>query len=119
LAGRLNGKLFGEVSKQTNRDVSDPDLTKVEIKSTIANNLITIERTRMKVSAFKPRFKGQTSFDGRLNLHLRGGLPPFGIIGIPVFVSGTQENLSVKVSRGKNGQLEETEDKEEEGQGNQ
>lgn len=112
-------KLFGEVSRQTNRDVGDPDLSKVDIRSTIANNLITIERTRIKVSAFKLRFEGQTSFDGRLNLHLRVGLPPFGIIGIPVFVSGTQENPVVKVSRGKNGQLEETEDKDEEGQGNQ
>jgi len=112
-------KLFGEVSKETNKDVSDPDLSKVDIKSTIANNLITIERTRMKVSAFKLRIEGQTSFDGRLSLHFRVGLPPFGIIGIPVFVSGTQDKPVVKVSRGKNGQLEETEDKEEETTGNQ
>jgi AsmA protein len=62
--------MFGEVSKQTNKDVNDPDLSKVEIKSTIANNIITIQRTRMKVSAFKLRFEGQTSFDGRLNLHV-------------------------------------------------
>jgi len=112
-------RLFGEVSKQTNRDVNDPDLSKVDLKSTIANNLITIERTRMKVSVFKLRIEGQTSFDGRLNLHVRVGLPPFGIIGIPVFVAGTQENPVVKVSRGKNGQLQETEDKEEETAGNQ
>lgn len=112
-------RLFGEVSKQTNKDVNDPDLSKVDVKSTIANNLMTIERTRMKVSAFKLRIEGQTSFDGRLNLHVRVGLPPFGIIGIPVYVSGTQDNPIVKVSRGKNGQLQETEDKDEEGQGNQ
>jgi len=112
-------RLFGEVSKETNRDVNDPDLSKVDIKTTIANNLINIERTRMKVSAFKLRIEGQTSFDGRLNLHVRVGLPPFGIIGIPVFISGTQENPIVKVSRGKNGQLQETEDKEEETTGNQ
>ena len=111
-------RLFGEVSKETNKDVNDPDLSKVDIKSTIANNLINIERTRMKVSAFKLRIEGQTSFDGRLNLHVRVGLPPFGIIGIPVFVAGTQESPIVKVSRGKNGQLQETEDKDEEGQGN-
>jgi AsmA protein len=112
-------KLFGEVSKETNKDVNDPDLSKVEIKSTIANNLINIERTRMKVSAFKLRIEGQTSFDGRLNLHVRVGLPPFGIIGIPVYVAGTQDKPIVKVSRGKNGQLQETEDKDEETAGNQ
>jgi AsmA protein len=73
----------------------------------------------MKVSAFKLRIEGQTGFDGRLSMHVRVGLPPFGIIGIPVFVSGTQDKPIVKVSRGKNGQLEETEDKDEETTGNQ
>ena len=107
-------KLFGEVSKETNKDVNDPDLSKVDLKTTIANNLITIERTRMKISVFKLRIEGQASFDGRLNLHCRVGLPPFGIIGIPVAVTGTQENPLVKARRSKKGdELEETEDKDE------
>ncbi|HEX9509996.1 MAG TPA: AsmA family protein, partial [Puia sp.] len=42
-------KLFSAVTKETNKDVTDPDLSKVDIKSTINNNIITIERTRMKV----------------------------------------------------------------------
>ena len=106
-------RMFGEVSKQTNKDVNDPDLSKVEIKSTIANNIITIQRTRMKVSAFKLRIEGQTSFDGRLNLHVRVGLPPFGIIGIPVTVIGTEDKPEVKVRRGKSGDaLEETDSEE-------
>ena len=112
-------RLFSEVSKETNKDVNDPDLSKVEIKSTIANNLITIQRTRMKVSVFKLRIEGQTSFDGRLNLHCRVGLPPFGVIGIPVSVTGTQDKPIVKARRaGKGDQLEETEDKDEEGKQN-
>lgn len=107
-------KLFGEVSKETNKDVNDPDLSKVDLKTTIAGNLITIERTRMKISAFKLRIEGQASFDGRLNLHCRVGLPPFGVIGIPVAVTGTQENPLVKARRSKKGdELEETEDKDE------
>ena len=108
-------RLFGEVSKETNKDVNDPDLSKVQIKTTIANNLITIERTRMKISAFKLRLEGQASFDGRLNLHCRVGLPPFGVIGIPVSVTGTQDNPKVKARRGsKNDELEETVDNDEE-----
>jgi AsmA protein len=104
-------RLFGEVSKETNKDVNDPDLSKVEIKTTVANNLITIERTRMKVSVFKLRFDGQAGFDGRLNLHCRVGLPPFGVIGIPVSVTGTQENPKVKARRGTDeDKLEETQD---------
>lgn len=107
-------RLFSEVSKETNKNVTDPDLSKVDIKSTINNNIVTIERTRMKVSAFKLRIEGQTSFDGRLNLHFRVGLPPFGIIGIPVSVTGTQDKPIIKARRAdKKDELDE--DKEEEG----
>jgi AsmA protein len=110
-------RMFGEVSKETNKDVNDPDLSKVVVKSTINNNIITIQRTRMKVSAFKLRIEGQSSFDGRLNLHVRVGLPPFGIIGIPVTVIGTEDKPIVKVRRSKKGDvLEETEEKDEENQ---
>ena len=112
-------RLFSEVSRETNKNVTDPDLSKVDIKSTINNNIITIERTRMKVSAFKLRIEGQTSFDGRLNLHFRVGLPPFGVIGIPVSITGTQEKPIIKARRGsKKDELEETEDKDEEGKEN-
>jgi AsmA protein len=108
-------KLFGAVSKETNKDVNDPDLSKVDIKTTINNNLITIARTRMKVSVFRLRTEGQASFDGKLNLKFRVGLPPFGLIGIPLTITGTQDNPKVKAGRGKKGdELEETEDKDEE-----
>ena len=110
-------KLFSAVTKETNKDVTDPDLSKVDIKSTISNNIITIERTRMKVSAFKLRMEGQASFDGKLNLRFRVGLPPFGVIGIPLKITGTQDNPNVKAGRGsKKDELEETEDKDEENQ---
>ena len=110
-------KLFSAVTRETNKDVTDPDLSKVDIKSAINNNIITIERTRMKVSAFKLRMEGQASFDGRLNLKFRVGLPPFGVIGIPLKITGTQDNPNVKAGRGsKKDELEETEDKDEENQ---
>jgi AsmA protein len=109
-------RLFSAVSKESNRDVNDPDLSKIDIRSGINNNIITIERTRMKVSVFKLRMEGQASFDGRLNLRFRVGLPPFGVIGIPLKITGTQDNPRVKAGRGsKTDELEETEDKDEEG----
>jgi len=109
-------KLFGAVSKESGKDVNDPDLSKVDIKSSINNNIITIERTRMKVSVFKLRMEGQASFDGKLNLRFRVGLPPFGVIGIPLKITGTQDNPRVKAGRGsKKDELEQTEDKDEEG----
>jgi AsmA protein len=69
----------------------------------------------MKVSAFRLRMEGQASLDGRLNFQFRVGLPPFGLIGIPVKVTGTQENPKVRAGHTKKGdQLDETEEKEEE-----
>jgi AsmA protein len=110
---KVNGlKLFSAVSKATNRDsVNNPNLHKVDIKTTIANNIITIERTKMKVFGFRLRFEGQTSFDGKLNLTGRLGLPPLGIFGIPFTVIGTQENPQVKLRRAKDSdKIEETEE---------
>ena len=85
-------KLFNAVSKKTkHQSITDPDLTKVDIKTKIANNIITIERTKMRVAGFRPRLEGQVSFDGKMNLKFRLGLPPFGIFGIPMVITGTQK----------------------------
>ena len=102
-------KMMNAVSKETKRDsLTNPDLSDVQIKSTIKNNIITIEQTKMKVAGFRPRFEGQVSFDGRLNLSGRLGLPPFGLFGIPLSITGTQEKPIVKLKRNKEGKLEET-----------
>lgn len=104
-------KMMNAVSKATRRDsLSNPDLSEVNIKTSISNNIITIERFKMRIAGFRPRFEGQVSFDGRLNLSGRLGLPPFGIIGIPLSVTGTQEHPKVALKRNKEGKLEETED---------
>lgn len=105
-------RLFNAVSSATGKeDVRDPDLSKINIRSKINNNIITIERTKMRVAGFRPRFEGQISFDGRLNLKGRLGLPPFGILGIPFNVTGTQSKPVVKLKRGSDkDNLEETED---------
>ena len=109
-------KLMSAVSKATNRDsLNNPNLKGIAIKSKIENNIITIERTKMKIFGFRPRFEGQVSFDGKLNLSGRIGLPPFGIFGIPFTVTGTQSKPVVHLRRNKESdKLEETEDKDEE-----
>ncbi|MNI38809.1 hypothetical protein D3C73_929660 [compost metagenome] len=102
-------KMMNAVSKATKRDsLTNPDLSDVQVKSTIKNNIITIEQTKMKVAGFRPRFEGQVSFDGRLNLSGRLGLPPFGLFGIPLSITGTQEKPVVKLKRNKEGKLEES-----------
>lgn len=108
-------KLFSAVSKGTGKEsINDPDLSKVNIKTTIRNNIINIDPVKMRVAGFRPRVQGQTSFDGRLNLKFRLGLPPFGIFGIPLTITGTRDNPIVRIRRGsKDPALQETEDKEE------
>ncbi|WP_372753088.1 AsmA-like C-terminal region-containing protein [Mariniflexile sp.] len=102
-------KMFNVISKQTaNNAFKDPDLSKIEIKTQIKNNIINIEQFRFKVAGFRTRIEGQTSFDSKLNIKMRLGLPPLGIIGIPIKITGTQDNPDVNIGK-KTEDLEETE----------
>lgn len=93
-------KMFGAVSQKTGKEaINNPDVSQVDIKTTIKNNIINIERFKFKVAGFRPRIEGQTSFDGALNIKMRLGLPPLGIIGIPIKVTGTKDNPIVKLGR--------------------
>jgi AsmA protein len=96
-------KLLGAVGKTTNHDslTNNPDVTQVSIKTTIANNIITIEQTKMRIAGFRVRFSGQASFSKAINLQFRLGLPPLGIIGIPMNITGTQDNPKIKLGKGK------------------
>lgn len=106
-------KLFSAVSAKTGTNgINDPDLKKIDIKTTIKNNVVTLERVKLKVAGFRPRIEGQTSFDGRLALKMRLGLPPFGIIGIPLTITGTKDKPKIKLGR-KTEDLSEVDDKEE------
>jgi len=91
-------KMFGVVSKKTGKyAIRNPDLSKVDIKTKIKNNIINIERFKFKVAGFRPRIEGQSSFDGNLNIKMRLGLPPLGIFGIPIKVTGTKDNPIVRL----------------------
>ncbi|MCH6200038.1 AsmA family protein [Aquiflexum sp. LQ15W] len=111
---KLKGfKLMNSIAKDTeNKELADPELAGVQIKSSIANNLITIERTRMRIAGFRPRFEGQVSLDGDMSMAFRLGLPPLGIFGIPIKITGNSENPIIEVGKITEGdELEETEDK--------
>jgi AsmA protein len=107
-------KLFTAISKASEKDsLNNPDVSNIEIKTTIKNNVITLLPLKMRVAGFRPKIQGQTSFDGKLNLKFRLGLPPLGIVGIPFNITGTQEKPIVKMGRGKNNEpLTETTDED-------
>src|SRR6185295_14131021 len=93
-------RFFSAISKETGKEkINDPDLSKINFKTTIKNNIVTLEKTKMKVAGFRLRIQGQTSFDGKIKFNCRVGLPPFGIIGIPVKVEGTGTDPKVKVGK--------------------
>jgi len=104
-------KLFTAMSKNLDKEkIKNPDLSKVELKTSIKSNVITLEKTKMKISGFRLRVAGETNFNGSLNLKTRLGLPPLGIFGIPIRILGTQENPKFKYGRGNQDEsVEETE----------
>jgi len=91
-------KLFGGISSKTGQNgLNNPTMQGIDVKTTIDNNLVSIEDFTFKVAAFRPTIKGTTSFDGLLDLRIRLGLPPAGLIGIPIVVTGTHEDPKIKV----------------------
>ncbi|RZJ56130.1 MAG: AsmA family protein [Flavobacterium sp.] len=91
-------KLFEKISSQTGqKGLDDPGLEGIQIQSSIDNNLIHIEPFTFSVAAFRPTIKGTTSFDGLLDLRMRLGLPPFGIIGFPIVITGTHQEPKIKI----------------------
>jgi AsmA protein len=96
-------KLFTAMSHNLGKEkIMDPDLAKVDIKTTIKDNVITIEKTKMKMAGFRFKLSGETNFNGQLNLKTRLGFPPLGIVGLPIRILGTQDNPKFKYGRGTN-----------------
>ena len=85
-------------------------LLSVNFKTTIKNNVVTLEKTKIKVAGFRIRLQGQSTLDGKIKFSCRIGLPPFGIIGIPMKITGTGINPIVKMGKADNLPLEEQEE---------
>ena len=105
--------MFNAVSKATNQEkLNNPEISKVNIKSSIKNNIITLERFKFKFAGFRPRIEGTTSLDGKLNLKMRLGLPPLGIIGIPLTITGNKDKPKIKLRRSSKDLAEEKDDED-------
>ena len=94
-------KLFTDMSRNLEKEkIKNPDLSKVDLKTSIKNNVITLEKTKMKISGFRLRIAGETNFNGSINLKARLGLPPLGIFGINMRLLGTMDNPKFKYGKG-------------------
>ena len=104
-------KLFNAVSEKTSfESLHDAKASRVEVKTSIKNNVMTIEPTKFRISGFRPRIQGQVTLDGRMNLGFRLGLPPFGVIGIPMTITGNSDNMKIKLGKQEEVPLEETDE---------
>jgi AsmA protein len=53
------------------------------------------------MAGFRLKFGGQVSFTNQLNLDFRLGLPPLGILGIPMHIGGTEDKPKIRLGHGK------------------
>lgn len=103
--------VFNSVAEKTSTDaLHDAKVSKVDIKTNIKDNVIAIERTKFKIAGFRPRIEGQVSLDGYINVGMRLGLPPFGIIGIPIKITGPSDTFKVETGKYQKEDLNETDD---------
>ena len=104
-------KIFNTVADRTSTNaLHDANLKNVKIKTTIENNVMTISRTKFKVAGFRPRIEGQVTLDGYMNVGMRLGLPPLGIIGIPIKITGPADTFEVEVGKYEKEDLDETDE---------
>ncbi|MBU2928242.1 AsmA-like C-terminal region-containing protein [Winogradskyella psychrotolerans] len=93
-------KLMGKVSEKSGFDaLNDPKISEITINSTIDNNVLELEQFKFKVSPFRLKLEGQTTLDGDLSLKMRIGLPPLGLIGIPVVIEGNSDDFDIKLGK--------------------
>lgn len=76
---------------------NNPDMKGVNIETHIKNNLIHVDKFTFKVSILRPSISGTTSFNGLLDLRVRIGILPGGLIGFPIVVTGTHEKPKIKI----------------------
>jgi AsmA protein len=95
-----NFKLLNHVAKKADAaDLEKASFNKIAIHSSIKNNVMTITPTTMKMAGFRGKLEGQVTMDGKINIGFRLGLPPMGLINVPMKITGTADDF--KITTGK------------------
>ncbi|MFD2939150.1 AsmA family protein [Flavobacterium notoginsengisoli] len=95
-----NFKILNHVAKKASAaDLEKASFNKIAIHSTIRDNVMTITPTTMKMAGFRGKLEGQVTMDGKLNVGFRLGLPPLGLINIPMKITGTAEDFEISTGK--------------------
>lgn len=95
-----NFKILEHVAKKADAtDLDKASFNKIDIHSTIKNNVMTITPVTMKMAGFRGKLEGQVTMDGKLNIGFRLGLPPMGLINVPMKITGTADNFEISTGK--------------------
>ena len=95
-----NFKILEHVAKKADAaDLEKASFNKIEIHSTIKDNVMTITPVTMKMAGFRAKLEGQVTMDGKLNIGFRLGLPPMGLINVPMKITGTADNFDISTGK--------------------
>ncbi|GAA3744378.1 AsmA-like C-terminal region-containing protein [Flavobacterium ginsengisoli] len=95
-----NFKLLNHVAKKADAaDLEKASFNKIAIHSAIKNNVMTITPTTMKMAGFRGKLEGQVTMDGKINVGFRLGLPPMGLINIPMKITGTADDFEISTGK--------------------
>lgn len=95
-----NFKLLNHVAKKADAaDLEKASFNKIAIHSAIKHNVMTITPTTMKMAGFRGKLEGQVTMDGKINVGFRLGLPPMGLINIPMKITGTADDFEVSTGK--------------------
>ena len=95
-----NFKILNHVAKKADAaDLEKATFNKIAIHSAIKNNVMTITPTTMKMAGFRAKLEGQVTMDGKINVGFRVGLPPMGLINIPMKITGTADDFEISTGK--------------------
>lgn len=92
--------VLAEVANSTgNKALRDARLQEIGIQTHISNGVIDVDEFEFRIKPFRLRMEGQTNLDQEMNLRMRLGLPPAGLLGIPVKITGTPPDLKIRLGK--------------------
>lgn len=95
-----NFKLLNHVAKKAAAaDLEKASFNKIAIHSAIKNNVMTITPITMKMAGFRGKLEGQVTMDGKINVGFRLGLPPMGLINVPMKITGTADDFEISTGK--------------------